>query len=240
MVIWLPFSHLVQWRTKIQSTVPVKQNKPSCGLSTPRIHPRAETVKNMTLPFFKENLSLSWEKTIPTFSSFCAVFIIKSQLQVLWLFSYPPIHLKLWWWQFTRPTAKKTANSADAERQLHPAEAKALKMRKDDRDCDNNLEFLKWFDWLTGMAGGRTRKQSREHKQSTAKNNHSSSLKYCAKGSNKKSKWKCLLLQWPTKKSLQFLYIKGWLPNKSASLLWTGRNQPPPLSRKTLSALLES
>lgn len=33
--------------------------------------------------------------------------------------------------------------------------------------------------------------------------------------------------------TFSFLYIKGWLPNKTASLLWTGRSQPPPLKHRT-------
>lgn len=72
LVIWLPFTHLVQWRMKIQNIVPVKQKEFSCGLSTPRTHPRAETVKKLHSSIFQGKSFFFLGKDYPNVFSFCA------------------------------------------------------------------------------------------------------------------------------------------------------------------------
>lgn len=70
VVVWLPFIHLVRWRTKSHNIAAVEQNEILCHLSTPRIYPCPQTVKNFT-PFFQENL-FARRKHCPKILIFCA------------------------------------------------------------------------------------------------------------------------------------------------------------------------
>lgn len=153
VVVWLPFIHLVLWRTKIRNIVPVKQNETLCHLSIPRIYPCPQTVKTFTPPFFQENLFVR-RKDCPKIFIFCASSWPNPS------FSFSGYFLILQsTWNYDGDKSQAPKQKKDSEfcrcREL------LASSRSQSTENEEGLEWLRWelevsvVAWLTDMAGGR-------------------------------------------------------------------------------------